>query len=289
MGCCTSTTSKAPSAPQKPRHSSAALIKPSRAPPPPPFEEETVKEVLSETPTPKPPVPKIEDDEKKSTVKLALHKIQEEVDNIVEKKPLMVATEEISEVSEICSLSESVSTTTVTEKRDDDDDGEVRQRLGRSPAKFKNRSFSGDSAAKRDRMVGKSPARRPEPSPGQVRSASGRERRGLVTDGQRRDSGDSSRWRSRSPAGRTDGGVQKPGLGRSPSARRTGKSPVEVKSELPEKTRKMEETNREWAPTTNEWRLSLSLSFGGNCEMNYVDGAATGCVPGGTALEQGGR
>uniref|UniRef100_A0A5B6ZUY6 Serine/arginine repetitive matrix protein 1-like n=1 Tax=Davidia involucrata TaxID=16924 RepID=A0A5B6ZUY6_DAVIN len=255
MGCCASTTNKAPSAPHKPRPSSAALIKPSRAPPPPSFEEETVKEVLSETPTPKHPIPKIEDEEKKNTAKLALHKIQEEDDNNVDKKPLMVAAEEISEVSEICSLSESVSTTTVTEKRDDDDDGEVRQRLGRSPAKFRNRSFSGDSSAKRERMVGKSPARRPpEPSPGRVRSVSCRERRGLVTDGQRRDSGDSSGRRSRSPAARTEGGGQRPGLGRSPSARKSGKSPGGVRSDLAEKTRKVEETNREgkWAPTTNE-------------------------------------
>uniref|UniRef100_A0A5B6ZT44 Serine/arginine repetitive matrix protein 1-like n=1 Tax=Davidia involucrata TaxID=16924 RepID=A0A5B6ZT44_DAVIN len=254
MGCCASTTNKAPSAPHKPRPSSAALIKPSRAPPPPSFEEETVKEVLSETPTLKPTVPKIEEEEKKNIVKLALQKIQEEDDeDNVDKKSPMVATEEISEVSEICSLSERVTTTTVTEKSDDDD-GEVRQRVDRPPVRIRNRSFSGDFSVKRDRMVGKSPVGRSEPSPGRVRSVPGRERRGLLTEGKMRGSGDSSGRRSRSPATRTDGGAERPGLGRSLSARRTGKSPGRVGSELPERVRRVGETNREvkWPPTTNE-------------------------------------
>ncbi|KAA8515314.1 hypothetical protein F0562_018456 [Nyssa sinensis] len=296
---------KAASASHNYRHSSVARsdtschIEPSRAPPPSSFEEETVKEVLSETPTVKPPFPKIEEEEKKNIAKLALQKIQEEDDDNVDKKSLMVSTEDISEVSEICSLSESVSTTTVTEKRKDDDgevrqrverspaksknrsfsgdfsanrdrmvgnslvrrsepskdnDGEVRQRVERSPAKSKNRSFSGDFSANRDRMVGNSPVRRSNPSPGRVRSVPGRERHGLLIEGQRRDSGGSSGLRSGSPATRTGSVTERPDLGRCPSARRSGKSPGRVRSDLPTRVGKVAETNREgkWAPATNE-------------------------------------
>nr|DAD28206.1 TPA_asm: hypothetical protein HUJ06_029674 [Nelumbo nucifera] len=49
------------------------------------------------------------------------------------------AVEEVSKMSEICSLSESASTTTMTERKDDEernrDDREVRQRVDKSPAR----------------------------------------------------------------------------------------------------------------------------------------------------------
>ncbi|XP_059623152.1 uncharacterized protein LOC132266311 [Cornus florida] len=259
MGCCASTTNKAASVSRNNRRSLAARSHSShysRAPPLPFLEEETVKEVLSETPTPKPSLPKkIEDEEKKiNEPKLALHKVQEEDDyNNVDKKPLRVNAEEISE---ICSLSESVSTTTVTEKREDDD-GEVRQRVNRSPAKFRNRSFSGVLSGKGDGAVGKSPVRRSEPAPGRVRPRPRptKEGRVLKTDRQRMDSGDSFHRRPRSPATCSDTGGKRPGLGRTPSGRRSsGNSPARVRSNIPERTRKMEETKAESKspPTTNE-------------------------------------
>ncbi|KAK9267769.1 hypothetical protein L1049_010203 [Liquidambar formosana] len=274
MGCCLSTSND--SAPKKNQHSSVGAQKPGtdtshvrrsncKAPPPPPsMEEETVKEVLSETPTPKPKV-----EEEKKTHKPVFQKIvEEEVEEEKMEKKAPVA-EEISEVSEIYSVSESVSTT-ITERREDDEvsreDEEVRQRVDRSPAKFpRNRSFSGDLAGKRERVVGRSPARRPEPSPGRrndgvVRSFHGRgggsqttARRRLVTDSQRRDCGESSGRRSRSPATRVDSGATRSGLGRSPSARRTGRSPGRAAAVPPETIRKVGETSREgkW-PTANE-------------------------------------
>ncbi|CAK9167168.1 unnamed protein product [Ilex paraguariensis] len=246
MGCCVSTNGAASGSHAKP--------KPNRVPPPthPLLEEETVKEVLSETPTPKPSFRKIEQDPKKPTLKSSsLPRIGEEDlhKNNVQKKPTMAfKSGEISDVSEICStVSESVSTLT-TERRDDDD-AEVRQR---SPAKFRYRSFSGD--LKREKTVGKSPGRNSEQSPGRVKTVPGKERPGLATSGLRGSFGNGSLRRSKSPATRTDGGGGRSGLGRSPSARKFGKSPGRVRSELAEKNRKVEEDNREnkWPPISND-------------------------------------
>ncbi|XP_059661096.1 uncharacterized protein LOC132307349 [Cornus florida] len=247
MGCCLSTTNKPSSAPHSHRHSSRSE-KPSRAPPPPPLEEETVKEVLSETPTRKPPVPKFEDEDEKTTAK----------HNNVDKNPPLMTTEDISEVSEICSFSETVSTTTFTDKRDDeDDDGEVRQRVvNRSPAKFRNRSFTGDVPARKERLVGKSPTRKSEASPGRVRPVISKDRRGLVTKGQRRVSGDNPGRRSRSPATRTDVGGKRSGVGEMPSAR---KSPDRVRSEMSGKIQKVEESGREGPTSTTSESLENPL------------------------------
>ncbi|KAI8000704.1 hypothetical protein LOK49_LG09G00627 [Camellia lanceoleosa] len=256
MGCCVSTPNKSPIAPNHHHpHSSAVRSNTphhSKAAPPP--EEETVKEVLSETPTPKPHVPKIVEDEEEKKIGSnppPIHKIREEENinnnNNVDKleTPLMMittttTTEEVSEVSEICSMSESLSTVT-TEKRED----EVK-----SPAKFRNRATSGER-----REIGRSPARRSEPSPGRVRSVPGRERRPAVAaEGRRRDLGESSGRRSRSPATRAaeTGGAGRAGVGRSPSGRKTGKSPVRERSEVNEKTRKPEEDTWLSPTTTNE-------------------------------------
>ncbi|KAL6991005.1 hypothetical protein U1Q18_009126 [Sarracenia purpurea var. burkii] len=261
MGCCASTNFKATSASQKHRHFSASrsdvslhpqAAQPPPSPPPPP-EEETVKEVLSETPATKPPVPKSEDEERKgvSSSRPALNKIHEKEEKIVEKKMPLMLTEEVSEISEICSLSESVST--VTEKRENED-REVNQRVDRSPAKFRNLAFSSE---RNERAAsGKSPARRFEPSPSRVRSVSGKERRTLATNGRRWDSGESSGRRSRSPATRgTEGGGPRAARGRSPSAGKTRKSPGRVRADPPEKTRKIEESKEiaeSPAPTANE-------------------------------------
>lgn len=165
----------------------------------------------------------------------------------------MVNFEEISEISEIYStMSESISAT--TERRGNEEEGEVRQRVVRSPEKYKHRSLSGDFSSRKERGVAKSPARRPEQSPNRGRIVPGRERLGIVPDGRDRGTGETSRRRSRSPAIRNDGGGTRQNLGRSPSVRKTGKSPGRVRSDLSEKTRKVEGGNREgkWPPTSNE-------------------------------------
>nr|CAN73264.1 hypothetical protein VITISV_021768 [Vitis vinifera] len=205
-----------------------------KATPPPLMEEEAVKEVLSETPAPKPPPTEVEEENTTPpSPKLALKKVEEE-EKIQEKVPVSTV-EEISEISEICSMSESVSTTTITERRDDDersrDECEVRQRVLRSPARFlsNHRPPSGDLGGKREWGVGKSPARRSEPSPGKVRS----------------------------PATRSDNGASRSGIGRSPSARKTGQSPSRVPAAAaPGSSRNVEQTEKEgkWPPppATNE-------------------------------------
>lgn len=283
MGCCGSTEKSSPPGPQKDKHSlvrtqrSRSETMESRGPPPL-AEEETVKEVLSETPRPKPPPPlplpqplqpkpifkqDYEDDEKRSH-KPVFHGISE-VDRETEKTvPINSAVEEMSE---ICSLSESVSTTTITR----DDDEEVHQRVNRSPMKLpKNRSFSGDLGARRDRVIGKSPTRRSDQSPGRrygngvgsVRSVQSREpgqpmvRRALRTEPRRREPGESSARRSRSPAvTRTDGGSARSSVGRSPSARRSGRSPGRAAAAPVDNSRTAREepsVEGKWDPTSSE-------------------------------------
>lgn len=231
------------------------------------MEEEAVKEVLSETPAPKPPPTEVEEENTTPpSPKLALKKVEEE-EKIQEKVPVSTV-EEISEISEICSMSESVSTTTITERRDDDersrDECEVRQRVLRSPARFlsNHRPPSGDLGGKREWGVGKSPARRSEPSPGKVRSVSARDGSQPTVrqiDRRRRDSSENGARRSRSPATRSDNGASRSGIGRSPSARKTGQSPCRVPAAAgaPGSSRNVEQTEKEgkWPPpppATNE-------------------------------------
>ncbi|KAI5657007.1 hypothetical protein M9H77_25800 [Catharanthus roseus] len=236
--------------------------KQSRIPPPshPLLEEESVKEVLSETPTmPKrPAVFRTHNEHRKFTPYFPDFPNGKPRNDAGSKKPAMIFnSEELSEdaASEICSThSESVSTATYfTEKNVDDDVTEIRQR---SPAKLRNRSLSGD--VRRDRSAGRSPAKNSDPSPNRVRSGSGRENRGLGPNLQKRECGENSGRRSRSPATRTEGGGGglKAGMQRSGSVRRTGKSPGRVRSETGEKIRKLDETNsmssssNKWPPTT---------------------------------------
>ncbi|XP_009339714.2 serine/arginine repetitive matrix protein 1-like [Pyrus x bretschneideri] len=307
MGCCLSTAAAGKSSalgPQKHRHSlvgseelRSGAVRESRAPPP--VDEETVKEVLSETPKPKtkpppqsspPPLfehePVLDRDQEKRAASdeeelpvFVSLKTKLDPEKIEQKIPISNNNGggggEISEVSEICSLSESMSATTVTR----DDDEEVHQRLvNRSPMKLRqNRDSS--MGQRRDRVVGKSPTRRTESSPGRrygpngagsVRLVQSREpgpgqqpmsRRGPRTESNRCDPGESSGRRSRSPAMRiTDGGgVNRTNAGRSPSPRRSGKyptrtaiGPIESSSSGPTR-RVAEEPNKEgtW-PTTNE-------------------------------------
>ncbi|KAL2495073.1 hypothetical protein Fot_38830 [Forsythia ovata] len=258
MGCCVSTTTKS-AAPNSPIFKSKC----NRKSPPaaqPLLEEETVKEVLSETPIiPKQPLSSIrrfQENRRKETPFIRADPLTPDFSKVVYKKqqnktvlekPYMVFNnDEISEEG----LSEAASVSTAfTEKRENNDSIEdVKEVRQKSPAKFKNRSFSGE--VKQDRAVKKSPVRRPESSP--VRVGSGRESPAVYGKG--KDIGERSGRRSRSPVTRTDSGPAKMGLDRSQSSRRTGKSPGRVGSGLGERHRKLGEDNRDrkWPPTSNE-------------------------------------
>ncbi|KAJ0018887.1 hypothetical protein Pint_10696 [Pistacia integerrima] len=228
MGCCVS--SEASSISKKDE-----LVKvgsKSRAPPPS-VEEETVKEVLSEIPktTVKPkPDPNFTTNIKQEVQENNfLNQIQKPAlnKNVAKKEELKNVNEEnMSEVSEVCSLSfsETVSTTTnITDRRDNEEDQEVMQQH-----RMRNR---------KDRVVAQSPTRRFEQSPGKRKPPgsvrlvqSSREEPGRVLNQSlgrgRRDPGESSGRRSRSPAS-----TRSAAMGRSPSARRTNQSPGRSKNE----------------------------------------------------------
>lgn len=276
MGCCVS--SAKPSDSHKHHHSLLSDAIQNRASHPL-AEEETVKEVLSvsETPKPKPP-----QQDYQPTTKPVFDDVKDNKNNDDEDEdkidkfhsPINAATDnDVSELSEVYSLSESVSTTTT--KRDEDE--EVRQRVHRSsPARApqRSRAYSGDlgMGAKRERLLGKSPTRRSDQSPGRINSGSlrfvhgrepiaGRGLRAAEPPPHRRNlSGEASCRRSRSPATRVDNGPSRSVMGRSPSARRTNRSPSRVKSAPTEtNTRKMEQTKNDIATegkspttTTNE-------------------------------------
>ncbi|XP_031261589.1 AAC-rich mRNA clone AAC11 protein-like [Pistacia vera] len=235
----------------------------SRAPPPS-VEEETVKEVLSEIPktTVKPkPDPNFTTNIKQEVQennflnqiqKPAVftkiqenHQLQQQLNkNVAKKEELKNVNEEnMSEVSEVCSLSfsETVSTTTnITDRRDNEEDQEVmqqhRMRNSRSPAKLPPQRKR-DFGVRKDRVVAQSPTRRFEHSPGKRKPPgsvrlvqSSREEPGRVLNQSlgrgRRDPGESSGRRSRSPAS-----TRSAAMGRSPSARRTNQSPGRSKNE----------------------------------------------------------
>ncbi|QHN80892.1 hypothetical protein HN51_057789 [Arachis hypogaea] len=229
MGCCVSTETNRSSHSQPPRSTI------SRAPPPPLIDEETVKEVLSETPkwNPPPTFSKFQPQQphKPKTFHTEMKNYEDDDADALFATMATTKPQEISQLSEeVCSLSESVSTTTFNEE-------ETRQRVvNRSPARTqKNRSFSGDFAA---RTVGKSPVRRSEQSParrngGSVRLVQSRDQMGnglSRNQTRRRDAGENSSRRSMSPATRTDNGATRSVVGRSPSKRRgTNQSPARVR------------------------------------------------------------
>ncbi|KAI3466662.1 hypothetical protein Pfo_023325 [Paulownia fortunei] len=262
MGCCVSTnnTSPPPKTPHISNSSSSTKQNGNSESPPPTYplpEEETVKEVLSETPTipkhPSPPIPRFhENHQNESQFKKTADQKKHHQNGTFFKKPFMAfGNDELSEVSsEICStLSENVSvSTTITEKRENNGDGndEFRETQWSPPVRFMNRSFSGD--VKREKTVGKSPGRRSEPSPSRNGPGS--------SYGRRKDSGESSGRRSRSPVMRTDKRSSKTGLGGSQSSRKTDKSPGRVGSGSGEGIRKVDEGKESegitWPPTSNE-------------------------------------
>ncbi|KAK4361073.1 hypothetical protein RND71_020025 [Anisodus tanguticus] len=196
-------------------------------------EEETVKEVLSETPTTI-QKPNLYTNENSPKISSTISKFSN--NTMKEKHHNKYLSEE---VSEICS-----STLSETEKQYVPEND-----VQRSPAKYRN-----------NRSVGSSPARISDPSPGRVRSGSG-SGSGRDCRGPRKDNGECSGRRSRSPGMRTENGGYGSGLGRSPSVRKTGKSTGRVRSELGDRIRKMDERdyyygnnngeNKKWPPPTN--------------------------------------
>jgi hypothetical protein len=267
MGCCVSTANE-PSKLKKQQHSQGGSesLKQTKSPPPSLYQEETVKEVLSEIP--KPPQNPIKNPHQETDLqqeevpkKERIHIDPAFLDEIKIEENKFKNHEKISkeevhhqvqifeqDESEVCSLSysESISTTTTTNNNDRrdyyDDENEVQQRVSRSPLPPRNR-VSGELGPRKDRVVGRSPARRTtEQSPskrngamkgGPVRLVQGREtgsgqvgiRRGLRPDPNRRDPGEGSARRSRSPA------TNRSLMGRSPSTRRTNRSPGRVRKD----------------------------------------------------------
>ncbi|EEF44485.1 E1A-binding protein p400 [Ricinus communis] len=253
MGCCISSSAKRdlphhsppkPSAPEQHKRSPHVAI--TSPPPQASLEEETVKEVLSETTIPKPPqsttqIPNSQEpknqvqifqepniqarifEEPKSQVFTNKRKINEKEDEETERTP------EISQASEICSIAGTYSTattattattTTITEVREDHEVTSKRRVVNRSPAKLPSkRPYNGEKE--------KVPRRPPV-----KREFSGQSRRTATNNNQRsnvgssrvgRDLGERSGRRSRSPATRATGGVVKGRGGGSP-AKVTGKA-----------------------------------------------------------------
>lgn len=265
MGCCISKSSLPKSVAARrdndsPKKNSRGFAPPPPPPPPPPVapvpvEEETVKEVvLSETTTvvakPPPSPPSVEkvnagvvkwppENNHEFKVVVDVHTSPDEVKPreapVVLVKPAEDIVSEISEQSELCSFTESFSTTTTTatafEKRDDGE--EVTQR---SPVKYRRkRPNTGDTVGFRERNV-RSPARRAVPSspekrrpvmssrPVQGRTMTGGQRRNIgPPNGLRRDSGEGSARRSRSPVTRGEVGSRRNIKYKSPSLGENGK------------------------------------------------------------------
>ncbi|XP_068645006.1 uncharacterized protein [Aristolochia californica] len=262
MGCCIS--KKDPSSKGSPlpvlgsenRHDSLKEEN-SREPPPAPQEEETVKEVLSETP--KPPLVVIPSGDKgieKGPPKPSVPAIPTEDKKFDRRFSLLSSNDETSEMSEICSLSESISTT-ITEKKEENgfEEVEMRPKNYTSPAKFqRKRPLSGDYPGRRDHG-GKSPARRSEPSPG--RRTPGREGQTVTRSriSNKRDPGEDSGRRSRSPAVRRDSkgsATPRNELTRSTSTRKMGRALRLVPEELAKATIPQTEGTREGGPPANE-------------------------------------
>lgn len=267
--CCASTAVKGPP------HSRSAPNSKQRITAPPPLthpllEEETVKEVLSETPTlpkPTPPVIVVDNEPRKHP---SLSLVQHRNDGDL-KKPTAVMDfnnpEELSEdfsASEICStLSESVpaTTPTATDKIDHEDGVSYVVKPQRSPARARNRAFPGE--VRREKSVGSSPSRRFEPSSlGRVRSGTARDPgRRSPANGPRKENYENTGRRSISPATRTQNGGSRTSLVRSPSVRKTGKSPGRVRSDMGDKNRKLEEScsKQNWETTNSNELLENPL------------------------------
>ncbi|CAI8618162.1 unnamed protein product [Vicia faba] len=188
-------------------------------------EEETVKEVLTETPKPEPPKPH-------PNIR-AFHKFIKEKQDIKvhEKQPLFI--NKGYDASEICRLRKTIPAST-SEK--------AGKRVNESPIELlKNCSFPGDFDDRRDRMVHGSRKF------GSMKLIQCRDQLGqkTVKEGirRRRDPGENScRQQSRSPVTRSDTGDARSFVSRSPSVRRTNRSPVaRGRTSVPERGRRKTE------------------------------------------------
>ncbi|TKY66888.1 serine/arginine repetitive matrix protein [Spatholobus suberectus] len=218
MGCCFSTPTT-----QNQNNQSTQKNHHHHEPPPPPLEEESVKEVLTETPISKPHQVPILTPE----IKTHLPLLQNPPPNFETKHPIEEISEVVSQLSETCSasISESFSAaTTATATREEEEatskhsirDGTTaNHKWDRSPSRKRPYAADGNLAAGGRERRAKSQARRPDPSPekkikGGSRIVRGREmresgpaanrKRNAGPAALRRDSGEGSGRRSRSPA-----------------------------------------------------------------------------------------
>uniref|UniRef100_A0A803QK84 Uncharacterized protein n=1 Tax=Cannabis sativa TaxID=3483 RepID=A0A803QK84_CANSA len=184
--------------------------------PPPVVEEESVKEVLSETPVSKPPTPNPETftEKKKSHLTTATAAAAKD-----EKEPEVVEVSEASYLSETCERKReggpriTNGSTATTRRKRPNCGAELSGRRGRGPVSSGNRPER--SAEKKNRVDNKS-IRGRESSQGRTIQ------RNDGYAGIRRDIGEVSSRRSRSPAPRTTGGVSRGGLSRN-SSKGTGR------------------------------------------------------------------
>lgn len=210
MGCCVSKTRKPDTNKFRTRKADPKWTRP-RIPAParstvaPPEVETVVKEVLSETPAPKPPVPN-------------------PTRAPEEERPVV----DVSEFSDISKVPE------------DEGAGEVRHVGRRSPAKMRSRE-----------CFGQTPAINPGPFPERVGSMPSAEGNPMT-----RECGETSWGQSKLPAVSS-------GLGRSPSARKTGKFPGQAELEGPnrriEERPKLEEGSKWISPTAGNELLENPL------------------------------
>ncbi|GER25414.1 RNA-binding KH domain-containing protein [Striga asiatica] len=256
MGCCISTASTSPKTPKFPK--TAPINSSISKSPPRILEEETVKEVLSEIRTvPKTPPGRAHGAHRHFESPFVrngpfppVNASKDPHNGVRKPHPAFVGGgDDLSEDvgSEICSTlgeCESVGTNPA-EKGEEKGGGQIRQM---SPARRRDAPFS--SEVKRERPVGRSPVRRSDPSPGRARPGNG----SGSGYGRRRDAGESSGRRSKSPVTRIDSGPMKTGSGLSPSARKTGKSPGRTGSGSGQRVRKLDEErtgggDEKWPPT----------------------------------------
>lgn len=230
MGCCISSGKSFHSANKFHRNSDNG----SRDPPSS-MEEETVKEVLSETPALKPPP-----SPPKKNFPPEEDKAQKPVGNEIEKKlceiPINGIAQPPSEFYEISHPNDCLSVSADQMNGG----GEVNQTvLKSSPVKLtKNQSISRDVELKREISQNRTLTRRSDQSPvrrngtvGSMRMVHNRDtspamaRRGLRAEPPRRDPDENSSRRTRSPAtARPDGAGSRSALSRTPSVRKSGKS-----------------------------------------------------------------
>ncbi|XP_073303868.1 uncharacterized protein [Primulina huaijiensis] len=210
-------------------------------------DEETVKEVLSEIPTVAKQLSPLPEQNETPFSKAAhfltdFSKIpyEKHPEGTVTKQPCVAfgGNELPEEMPEICSTRGCGvgGLEKIKEKRKKKSNGNdiVRDVYQKSPARLKNRP---SSEVKREKTLGKSQGRATESSvdrsrPGSI-SSSGH--------GKRKDIGEISGRRSRSPVSRTYDCSSKTDLGRSPSSRRLGKSLGRVGSGLGDRLRKVDE------------------------------------------------